>query len=47
MALNNLILKIDKNQGHRRFKTSNFKGKSSLFENENIQIGYKSEAIYE
>jgi len=40
-------MRINKRQGHRRFCTANFKGKSSLFENEHIQIGHKSEAIYE
>jgi hypothetical protein len=33
---------ISKSQGLRRFKTANFKGKSSLFESEHLQIGYKS-----
>lgn len=38
---------ITKSQGLRRFKTANFKGKSSLFENEHLQLGFKSEAIYD
>ena len=39
--------RISKYQGHRRYSTSNFKGKGSIFENEHLQIGFKSEAIYE
>jgi len=37
-----MLHSITKSQGLRRFKTANFKSKSSLFENEHIQIGYKS-----
>jgi hypothetical protein len=42
-----MLRSLHKSQGIRRFKTANFKGKSSLFENEHIQIGYKSEPIFE
>lgn len=31
----------------KRFKTSNFKEKSPLFENDHLQVGYKSQALYE
>jgi len=47
LALYQQLKSITKNQGLRRFKTANFKGKSSLFENEHLQIGYKSSALYE
>jgi hypothetical protein len=42
-----MIAKLEKHQGHRRFSTANFKGKGSIFENEHIQIGFRSESIYE
>ncbi len=41
-AIGTFLRAISKSQGLRRFKTANFKGKSSLFENEHLQIGYKS-----
>lgn len=41
-----IMKNLTKNQGIRRFITSNFKFKNPLFENTHIQIGFKSEAIY-
>lgn len=34
-------------QGWKKFRKANFKHKGILFENEHLQIGYKSQAIYE
>ena len=47
VQISDVLRGISRNQGHRRFKTANFKGKSSLFENSHIQIGYKTEPVYE
>ena len=34
-------------QGWRKFRKSHFKDKGILFENEHLQVGYKSQAVYE
>lgn len=34
-------------QGWKKFRKANFKPKGILFENEHLQIGFKSQAIYE
>ena len=39
--------KIRKDQGIRRLKASLFKNRYILYEDENIQIGFKSSPIYE
>ena len=31
----------------KRFKISNLKSRALLYENEHIQVGYKSEPVYE
>lgn len=45
--MEDIMKNLTRNQGIRRFITSNFKTKNPLFENTHIQIGFKSEAIYE
>jgi hypothetical protein len=42
-----VLFNLKKEQGCRRFKLSNFRKKSILFENEHIQVGYISQAVYE
>jgi len=38
---------INKQQGARRFKISNFKDQYVLYDDDNLQIGYKCSQIYE
>ena len=38
---------IKREQTHRRFQLANFRNRYPLFENESLQIGFKSEAIFE
>ncbi len=45
--MGNILKNLSKNQGIRRFITCNFKSKNPLFENSHIQIGLKSEPVYE
>lgn len=40
------LLDISEAQGPRRFKASNFKQKSLLFEHRDLQVGFKSSAHY-
>lgn len=40
------LYSLKKEQGSRRFKISNFREKNPLFENDQIQVGYKSQAVY-
>jgi hypothetical protein len=42
-----MMREITRSQGHRRFITSQFKNKNPLFENSHLQVGFKSEAVYE
>jgi hypothetical protein len=41
------LQQMSKGQNLRRFKTSNFKDRSLVLEDEHLQVGFKSKAIYE
>ena len=43
----NILLDIQKEQGMKRFKISNLKSRALLYESGHIQVGYKSEPVYE
>lgn len=44
--LETILFDIKREQGHRRFKLAHFKNKYPLFENETMQIGFKTEPIF-
>lgn len=45
--LEDILFDIKKEQGHKRFKIGNLRYRYPLFENESMQIGFKSEVIFE
>ena len=45
--LENVLNDIQKEQGMKRFKISNLKSRALLYESGHIQVGYKSEPVYE
>ena len=42
-----IVFNVKQDQGIKRFKLSNFKERSALFENQHIQVGYKSQVVFQ
>ena len=45
--LEEILYDIKRDQGMRRFKLANLKDRYPLYENSNLQIGFKTEPIYD
>lgn len=45
--LENMSREVKKQQGHRRFKMAHFKNNYVMYEDNNLQIGFKFNQIYE